>query len=242
MCPRLSPLQRMIADSSKFSFYESPESVQVFTSSVDEVEVSSIEVSEEPEVKEFVEVVEETIELESVVFVSATSHGNGDDSVPMVTEPCNVIDDADKVDNMQKQKPEETFSDCVSMVTESSKNDAEHTDKIKEHDVVEEEERNDVDVIATDVENRPCDNESIEATVHTDKIIHITSNTSNLSLGRSLDSATSGDSSMPSVKRTPSLEKGVFRIDNIRALLQNELTRGEFKKYHAIFLIQSLSY
>ena len=231
----------MMADSNKFSFYESPESVQVFTSSVDEVEISSIEVSEEPEVKEFIEVVEEEkIKLDSVVFSSATSHGNGDDSVPMVTEPCNVIDDVDKIDDMQK--PEEAFSDCVSMVTEPSKNDADHTDKIKEHDVGEEEERNDVDVIANDVENRPCDNESIEATVHADKIIEITSNTSNLSLGRSLESASSGDSSMPSVKRTPSLEKGVFRIDNIRTLLQNELTRGEFTNYHVIFIIQSSSH
>ena len=233
MLPRLNPLPSKMADSNKFSFYESPESVQVFTSCVDEVEISSIEVSGEdgPEVKEFIEVVEEEkIEFESVVFSSATSPGNGDDSVPIVTEPCNDM-----------HKPEETFSDCVSMVTEASKNDAKHTDIIKEHDVVEEEERNDVDVIAADVENRPGDNESIESTVHTDKIIDITSNTSNLSLGRSLESANSGDSSVPSVERTPSLEKGVFRIDNIRTLLQNELTRGEYIYYLVIFVIQSSS-
>lgn len=226
-----------MADSTKFSFYESQESVQVFqsASSIDEVEITSIEVSEEHQLDEFIEVVEEErIELGSVVFSSAASqenNGNGCDNVPMVTESCteSVVDN---VDQMNDTQPEE-FSDCISMVTEPSKNNSEHAAPTSDVQpaVVENEARNDVDVIAADVENRPSDDECIEVNNKvgpTGTIIEITSKASNLSLSRSITSSNSGDSSLPSVDRTSSVGKGVFAIDNIRSILQSELNRGEF--------------
>ena len=255
-----------MVDSNKFSFYESPppppsEKMHVYqttSSVVDEVEITSIEVSgEEPYLGEFIEVVEEErIELGSVVFSSAASQENngGESVVPMVIEPCkgsSVVDNDDNINGMQPEGEvtEEAFSDCISMVTEPSKNHAEHTaDPARDDDMQhatnvgeEAEARKDVDVIPADVENRPsCDNESIDVN-RTDptagpagKIIEITSNTSNLSLGGTIASANSGDSSLPSVERTPSLEKEVFRIDNLRALLQTELTRGEYSSCHVV--------
>ena len=252
-----------MVDSNKFSFYESPppppsEKMHVYqttSSVVDEVEITSVEVSEEePYLGEFIEVVEEErIELGSVVFSSAASQeNNGNECEPMVTEPCkgsSVVDNDDNINGMQPEGEvtEETFSDCISMVTEPSKSHADHTadparDDVQPTNIGEEAAaRNDVDVIAADVENRPsCDNDSIEvnrkeATAGpAGKVIEITSNTSNLSLGGTIASANSGDSSLPSVERTPSLEKGVFRIDNLRALLQTELTRGEYSSCHVV--------
>ena len=253
-----------MVDSNKFSFYESPppqpsENMHVYqttSSVVDEVEITSVEVSEEePYLGEFIEVVEEErIELGSVVFSSAASQeNNGNECEPMVTEPCkgsSVVDNDDNINGMQPEGvTEETFSDCISMVTEPSKSHADHTadparDDVQPTNIGEEAAaRNDVDVIAADVENRPsCDNDSIEvnrkeATAGpAGKVIEITSNTSNLSLGGTIASANSGDSSLPSVERTPSLEKGVFRIDNLRALLQTELNRGEYSICHVVVL------
>lgn len=249
MLPKINNM----AESNKFSFYESPESGRVFlASSMDEVEISSIEVSKESELNEFIEVVEEErIELGSVVFSSAASQGNDDEGVvPTVTDPCkdSVVDNADQISDIQQRNnestmaEEEAFSDCVSMVTEEpSKNNDPTSDKEPDA-LVAEEERNDVDVVAPEEENRPCDDESIEinqkeATGQTDMITEISTSASNLSISRTLTSANSGESSLPSVERTPSLEKGVFRIDNLRTLLQNELTRGKLTDYHATFII-----
>lgn len=226
----------------KFSFYESQESVQVFQTSsvVDEVEITSLDVSEEDE---FI-VEEEKIELGSVVFFNAVSQDNDNNNAPLLTEPSkDSVNNADRICCSQPEEvDEELRNDCVLMMTEPIKNNVDHSDKIsgEQQEEVAEEARNDIDVSASDTsdeEKRPSDNgRSVEVNCKEETgpseqqlhiIAEITSKASNSSLSRNLTTSSSGES-LTSIQKTPSLVAGVGAIDNIRSLLKNELMRGEF--------------